>query len=314
MSRREAFDNVPYATKAKAEVACHFNQSQPNGTYQDPERCFTHDIHLKSLSAFRLEPIMIEHGQYKGLKAVVLAPTTTFPFEKLPPELRQMVYERVFCRSCTTTVSAGKEIGELNWQRSSNNHTTGQLAKRQGVHPLLPRPEPRFMSLLMTNKLIYTEARPFLYDGHDFDFYSMALFNSFVQKLGTSARFLKSALVAKGGVTRTARCYTLLNQLEKLQNITVTFPVRPVDHFFAHVEKHWEHAKLFLLSAGVDEEESKRRLGLITFRVGPTQRNVLGSDGKVIKVITAEMNEVCKRYLMKKIKRHFQAETETIRV
>lgn len=255
---------------------------------------------------------MIEHGKYKGLKAVVLASTTTFPFERLPVELRQMIYEFLFCRGCTTKVFSGREMGVLSWQHSSNNHNTRQLVKRQGVDHLLTRPEPRFMSLLMTNKLIYTEARPFLYDGHDFDFYSMQLFNSFVQRLGTSACLLKSAFVAKGGVTRTGRCYELLNKLASLQNITVTFPVRPTDHLFAHAEKHWEHARLFLLSAGVDEKECTRRLDLITFRVGPAQRNVLGSDGKVIKGITAELNEQCKSYLRKKVHRHFQVKTKAI--
>lgn len=251
--------------------------------------------------------IMIEHGQYTGLKALVLAPTTTFPFESLPAELRQMVYERVFCRDCTITMK------DARWHHS-NSTCPQPPPHRQSVSFISTRSKPRYISLLMTNKLIYTEAIPFLYEGHNIVFNSMNQFNEYVQYRGLSARFLTSAMITKSGPKLTERCYTLLNQLESLQRITITLPAVPTEHLLVHIEKQWEHAKLFLLSAGVDEEESMRRLGLITFRVGPTQRNVLGSDGKVIKAITAEMNEVCKRYLMKKIQRHFQAETETTRL
>lgn len=255
---------------------------------------------------------MIESGQYKGLQAIVLTPMTTFPFEKLPPELRQMVYERVFCRSCTmdsTAHTTGME--NAKWNHSSKIHCQ-QPTKKQGVTLDWPRPELRCMSLLLTNRLIYTEARPFLYNGHDFVFHSMKQFNSFVPQLGTSARFLKSALIIKGGVTLSKRCYTLLNGLERLQKITVTLPAVPTDHISVHVEKQWEHIKLFVLREGVDEEESRRRLGLISFRVGPMQGNILGSDGNVIREITAGMNEACRRRLRRRINRHFQAETETI--
>lgn len=165
----------------------------------------------------------------------------------------------------------------------------------------------------MTNKLIYTEAIPFLYKGHNIVFNSMNQFNDFVQFLGLSARFLTSAMITKSGPKLTERCYTLLNQLESLQKITITLPAVPTERLLVHIEKQWEHAKLFLLSTGVDEEESKRRLDLITFRVGPMQRNVL-ADGKVIKMITTEMNEVCRNHLRKMIKRHFQIGTETIRL
>lgn len=168
------------------------------------------------------------------------------------------------------------------------------------------------MSLLMTSKPIYTEAIPFLYSGHHFFFHNMSQFIRFVQELGTSARFLTSALVAKSGARLNECCYAILNQLESLQTITITLLAVPTEHLLVHIDKQWEHAKLFLLSAGVDEKESMRRLDLITFRVGPAQRNVLGSDGKAIKAITAELNELCKEHLRKKISRHFRAGTKAI--
>ncbi|KAI7541441.1 hypothetical protein KC331_g8568 [Hortaea werneckii] len=250
--------------------------------------------------------IMIESGRYTGLQAIVLTPTTAFPFESLPAELRQMVYERVFCRDCTISMKYAR------WHHS-NSTCPQSTPYRQSVSFISTRSKPRYISLSMTNKLIYTEAIPFLYKGHDIVFNSMNQFNDFVQFLGLSARFLTSAMITKSGSKLTERYYTLLNQLESLQKITITLPAVPTERLLVHIEKHWEHAKLFLLSAGVDEEESKRRLSLITLRVGPTQRNVVGSDGKVIKVITAEINEVCKRYLMQKISKHFQTGTVTTR-
>lgn len=252
--------------------------------------------------------IMIEHGKYMGMKALVLAPTSTYPFESLPAELRQMVYERVFCRGCTMTMSNAR------WRHSSSIYPQHlELPNRQGVGFISTRSKPRYISLLMTNKLIYTEAIPFLYKGHNIVFGSMSQFNGTVKYLGSTARFLTSAVINKSGPKLTEHCYTLLNQLESLQTITITLPAVPTERLLVHIEKQWEHAKLFLLSVGVDEEESKRRLGLITFRVGPMQRNVLGSDGKVIKVITAELNEVCKSHLRKKISNHFQTGTVTTR-
>ncbi|KAI7145187.1 hypothetical protein KC343_g16004 [Hortaea werneckii] len=259
--------------------------------------------------------IMIDSGQHNGLQAIVLAPTTTFPFQDLPPELRQMVYERVFCRSCTMDSSAHTSGMERAKWHHRNNTSSQQPTKRKGVALSCTRPEIRSLSLLLTSRLIYTEARPFLYNGHDFVFRSMKQFNSFVPRLGTSARFLKSALIAKGGARVSARCYTLLNQLESLQRITVTLPALPSAHISALVSYQWEHIKLFVLAEGVDEEESRRRLGLISFRVGPTQGNVLGSNGDVIREITADMNEACReRLVRRKLNRHFQAGTETIQL
>ncbi|KAI7310565.1 hypothetical protein KC315_g12568 [Hortaea werneckii] len=312
MPRRDAFDNVPNATRVRDKVASYFDQSLTNATYRDAEGCFAHDIHLQSRNAFRLQPIMIESGQYNGLQAIVLTPTTTFPFESLPPELRQMVYERVFCHGCTMKSSAhtsGMEYAK--WTHSNHIHSQ-QPTKRQGVALDGARPGLRCLSLLLTSRLIYTEARPFLYSGHDFSFHSMKQFNNFVPRLGSSARFLKSALIGKGGVTLSARCYRLLHQLESLQKITITLPALPRDHISALVETQWEYIKLYVLAESVDEEESKRRLGLISFRVGLTQGNVLGSGGNVIGEITAGMNEACRRRLRRKIKRHFQPEMETI--
>ncbi|GAB1740592.1 hypothetical protein NU219Hw_g5687t1 [Hortaea werneckii] len=314
MPRRDAFDNVPHATRKRHKVASYFNESQPNATFRDAEGCFAHDIHLKSPSAFRLQPIVIESGQYTGLQAIVLTPTTTFPFESLPAELRLMVYERVFCRSCTMVSSAHTSgMENATWKHSSNVHSQ-QPVKRPGVALDGTRPEPRCMSLLLTNRQIYTEARPFLYNGHDFIFHSMKQFNSFIPRLGTSARFLKSALIVKGGVTLSKPCYTLLNRLESLQKMTVTLPAVPRDDIVVHVSKQWQHIKLFVLGEGVDEEESKRRLGLISFRVGPTQENVLWSNGHVIREITTEINEACRWRMRRKINRHFQAGTETTRL
>ncbi|KAI7233205.1 hypothetical protein KC330_g5490 [Hortaea werneckii] len=211
----------------------------------------------------------------------------------------------------STAHTSGME--NAKWKHSSKIYPQ-QPTKKQGVALDWPRPELRCMSLLLTNRLIYTEARPFLYNGHDFIFHSMKQFNSLVPQLGTSACFLKSALIIKGGVTLSERCYTLLNGLERLQKITVTLPAVPRDHIVGHVEKQWEHIKLFVYGEGVDEEESKRRLGLISFRVGPTQRNVVASDGEAIREITAGMNEAWRRGLRRAINRHFQAETETTRL
>ncbi|RMY54913.1 hypothetical protein D0864_13875 [Hortaea werneckii] len=315
MPRRDAFDTVPSQIRVRDKVASYFDQNQANATYRETAGYFTHDVHLWSLGAFRLQPIMIDSGQHNGLQAIVLAPTTTFPFQDLPPELRQMVYERVFCRSCTMDSSAHTSGMERAKWHHRNNTSSQQPTKRKGVALSCTRPEIRSLSLLLTSRLIYTEARPFLYNGHDFVFRSMKQFNSFVPRLGTSARFLKSALIAKGGARVSARCYTLLNQLESLQRITVTLPALPSAHISALVSYQWEHIKLFVLAEGVDEEESRRRLGLISFRVGPTQGNVLGSNGDVIREITADMNEACReRLVRRKLNRHFQAGTETIQL
>ncbi|KAI7282089.1 hypothetical protein KC345_g3738 [Hortaea werneckii] len=315
MLRRDAFDTVSCETRVRDKVASYFDQNQANATYRETAGYFTHDVHLVSLSAFLLQPIMIESGQYNGLQAIVLAPTTTFPFESLPPELRQMVYERVFCRSCTMDSSAHTSGMERAKWHHSNKINSQQPTKRKGVALDCTRPGLRSLSLLLTSRLICTEARPFLYNGHDFVFRSMKQFNNFVPRLGTSARFLKSAMISKGGAKLSKHCCTLLNRLESLQRITVTLPALPSAHIFALLSYQWEYIKLFVLVEGVDEEESRRRLGLISFRVGPTQGNVLGSDGNVFREITADMNEACREHLMRrKVDRHFQAGTETIRL
>ncbi|RMZ04734.1 hypothetical protein D0860_06248 [Hortaea werneckii] len=236
MPRRDASDTVPSQIRVRDKVASYFDQNQANATYRETAGYFTHDVHLVSLSAFRLQPIMIESGQYNGLQAIVLAPTTTFPFQNLPPELRQMVYERVFCRSCTMDSSAHTSGMENAKWHHSNNTNSRQPSKRRSVA---------------------LDSRPFLYNGHDFVFRSMKQFNNFIPRLGTSARFLKSAMISKGGAKLSKHCYTLLNRLESLQRITVTLPALPSAHISALLSYQWEYIKLFVLAEGVDEEERR---------------------------------------------------------
>lgn len=108
-----------------------------------------------------------------------------FPFEKLPPELRNMIYEFLFASDGAITIysqaTGRSEPGKLKSQRkSSRKHSHGI----EGIR------------MLRTNKAIYHEALPVLYGANTFIFEGLAAITTFMKDAVPGLNELRDISVA----------------------------------------------------------------------------------------------------------------------
>lgn len=215
------------------------------------------------------------------MKAFVVVPAPSFPFEKLPAELRLIVYGMALGTGRTAHVS--------RYPASSEARTGSRLR-----------------SLLLSNRAICTEAREFLYSHLHFSFGAMNNFIVFMERIGDAKRFLTRLTIERSGTNLTTQAYQMLSQTARLRTLTITLPSYFKGTLKDHLNKHWESMKIFVFADAASQEESKRRLNIVTFRVGHEQKSVLGEDGQAIKLITPELNGYCKEFLGKKLEAHLK--------
>ncbi|KAK5120170.1 hypothetical protein LTR85_006651 [Meristemomyces frigidus] len=108
----------------------------------------------------------------------------TFPFEKLPPELRNMVYEKFLTRHRRITIT-----------RRPKRHTPKAFEllshRRWNVRKPTCLLGPRGSSLLRTNRSIYMETLPMLYGANRFQFANVAALAQFMKDTGRGASHLR---------------------------------------------------------------------------------------------------------------------------
>ncbi|KAF2772245.1 hypothetical protein EJ03DRAFT_348633 [Teratosphaeria nubilosa] len=257
LDRRRSGVNI----KISAEEQC-------GGWYKDQNGALHHQVDLLSTQVFTLQPAVIDSGPYAGAKALIILPTKTFPFQKLPAELREMVYEIVL----------------------SNDTKTSKKC-----------------SILRTSREIFCEARPFLFR-REFNFSSMQQSNSFLRQIRPNLQFITKITVLKSGTNALRECYQQLIGAARLKNFSVCLPANFKGTIAEHIAKHWEALRIYLLANGSDEEESKRRLQKISFMVGRSQTSVTTNKGVVLRFITPDTNAQCRKKIETYIERHFENE------
>jgi len=125
------------------------------------------------------------------LKAEEFVQRRTFPFEKLPPELRKVIYGMTMSLDKTITISRRRlkePNGDSPFALDSRVHDERQDGK---VKRKLP--EKLFgLSMLRVNKLTHSEAMPLLYFNNDFVLMSASSLAKFLTDAGPRIRFVRS--------------------------------------------------------------------------------------------------------------------------
>ncbi|KAK5732370.1 hypothetical protein LTR17_010546 [Elasticomyces elasticus] len=122
-----------------------------------------------------------------------------FPFEKLPAELRNAVYEQYFVRDQPIEIIrrrmpySSRNETEVGWQRPEtfglNSGIHGRSALRGFKSVTLLGPQG--LSLLLSNKTTYGEALPILYGANKFLFDTTVTVIRFMEMIGKQAEHLR---------------------------------------------------------------------------------------------------------------------------
>jgi hypothetical protein len=91
-----------------------------------------------------------------------------------------------------------------------------------------------------------------------------------------------------------------------LQYFKINLPLTFNGTLRQHMDKHYEDLKLYLLARGADEAESLRRLDGVHFDIGPEQRGIKDSNGRVLRQMTPEIERSCLGFIRAKLQQHFK--------
>ena len=140
---------------------------------------------------------MIPDGKYIGLEAVIFKPAALFPFMKLPPELRMMIYRLV--------------VGHIP-------ETVFVTRKRHSTLRCFAPYKKNAVALLAVSRQINLEARPILYYDTTFDFLDQDQAVMFLNKFPGSVRFLERIEVSEY-ILRTYLRTTMFRKLKAADNL-----------------------------------------------------------------------------------------------
>ncbi|KAG9672160.1 hypothetical protein KCU95_g18885, partial [Aureobasidium melanogenum] len=138
---------------------------------------FAQTIKLTSKKPFSLEPVLMNEGPYAGRHVLVMQPepdeNEKFPFLDLPAEIRNMIYSLVLERPGCSIRLSGKHSGIIStdWYEGNN-----RLISKEA--------EPYSTSLVRVNKQISSEASPYLFSRHTFEFPDSTMLQRFLEYLG----------------------------------------------------------------------------------------------------------------------------------
>jgi hypothetical protein len=159
--------------------------------------------------------------------------------------------------------------------------------------------------MLLVNRALGAEAKEFLYRDREFNCTSAKRLGPWLDTIGDSKRYLTSLVVSGSSNKQSVRCYRQLAHAIRLQRFSITLPGSRSTSLVDHIDNHWDAVSRYLLASGIDQTESLRRVGILHFAVGKSQRSVLASNGAPITFITAELNEWCRDRIRAHVRRHF---------
>ncbi|KAM0713601.1 hypothetical protein Q7P37_010563 [Cladosporium fusiforme] len=277
-------DNDIHAKFEEADRS--FNDLYYSFKHRSRRGTFKHFLTFNASEPFALKEVINRSGPYAGHRAFVIVKANTFPFERLPPELRQQIYRLV--------LPAGESI-----------YIFGDWFRRRIV---------RKAAILIVSHTIHDEAVEFLYRPHQFSFRSAGAFSAFLCRIGPGRKYLSHLTVMKSGHRQIEDCYINLSFVKRLQYFKIALPGSLKASLAEHIDRHWEDMSFYLLADQADHAESLRRLAIVHFDVGRTTKGTLDSDGQPIREMTEERQEWCRARLRELLREHFVAQKNSIKI
>ncbi|OQN95965.1 hypothetical protein B0A48_17908 [Cryoendolithus antarcticus] len=195
-----------------------------------------------------------------GLNGHAIACSAQMPFEDLHPEIREKIYAYAFSESATD-IAIGKE--NISAQRLSSLNK-GKVCRGD-------------TALFLINRLVYSETKHPLYDNREFVFASMQDFNRWIPHTAGNVQFIQHLTIGRSTPGLLRQCYELLQRATSLKSFQ-------------------EVAKPYFVGDGVSREEGKRRVDLVTFGIGSSQKSVLNDDETFLKELTVDHQATCHKW------------------
>lgn len=160
-------------------------------------------------------------------------------------------------------------------------------------------------SIVLVSRDMSKEAKEFLYRDRHFTFTGLKTMMEWLDTIGTCKKYLTRLTCEKSGVQLLPACYSSLSKAVRLEYFKITLPVKTRATIGEHIDIHYDDLKRYLLARRATEAESLRRLDGIHFDIGSGQKDVFDAKGVVLRTMTPELEEDCKRLIRGKLRKHF---------
>ncbi|EMC96609.1 hypothetical protein BAUCODRAFT_482606 [Baudoinia panamericana UAMH 10762] len=188
---------------------------------------FIQTIKIHSPAMFKVKPLTLTDGPYKGHKLLMLEPvdiTDYFTFTKLPAELRLVIYELLLLEpEGTIKLSTVKPRGldrRSCWESIQMAHPGMQWNKATGKWIGQSSTN---MSILRVSKQLLAEAAPIFYGKHTFSAGTMSTLAHFLRTAGDMRQYIKHISLGASAYTATwaRKLRSLLQPAHNLESFTV---------------------------------------------------------------------------------------------
>ncbi|KAK5120171.1 hypothetical protein LTR85_006652 [Meristemomyces frigidus] len=208
-----------------------------------------------------------------------------FPFERLPPELRNAIYELLIPTGNKVQVRRSRVGGgaqsDFKLRLDIVDTTAVRRPKRRAtqpakiIGPFLPQ---NGTAILRMNKLAYAEALPIIYGANTFVFNSMPSLVQFAKQAKRGVPCLRDVTLATCTTTSMARALPRLGKTMSLWRLTITLNPCPASAADA-AKALFKGARAFV-EVENDEAARRHRFELLRFEI----------DGNLIKARVGSWN------------------------
>ena len=207
--------------------------------------------------------------------------TTFFPFERLPPELRNAIYEKYLVCDQPIRITHTRVPRPNTWERRrlgskavpkepceyrvrSNLNAAAEEKDKQAVLIGFNR-----VNILCLNKAINAEAVKMLYGANTFSFSSMPSMVQFLERASPSVKHIRHVKLLFWNKNHNQDALKLLHPATDLQDLELAIP-RFGRQFNDSVQEILEHMRRgvqdYVTHGERDYEARRRRFNLITFK------------------------------------------------
>ncbi|KAF2637061.1 hypothetical protein P280DRAFT_137576 [Massarina eburnea CBS 473.64] len=181
--------------------------------------------------------------------------SSTFPFLKLPAEIRNMIYKLVLATD-----------DEIEFQRAYENREKGRfLIKRQRPHIITNNDIN--VKLLRVSKQIREEATVFLYSGNTFFFFSANTLPKFFSQYATHVRDIRSITLNVCHCSQAAleKAFSYLAFADRLERLCLHYQMSPRYTFQDNVDIFFWGSRYWLEAVGIRKGNKNAALQMITW-------------------------------------------------
>ncbi|OQN99910.1 hypothetical protein B0A48_14115 [Cryoendolithus antarcticus] len=149
--------------------------------------------------------------------------------------------------------------------------------------------------------MIRDEAKDFMYQDREFIFPAMQDFIHWVPRIGSNVELLTHITVRKSGAKQLKDFYGILAKVPsgRLQQVQVALSAKFKAALRDHITDQWNKGEPFFVGDDISQDEGRRRVDLMIFTIGPSQKSVLDSNDSedVMKEISAEDREEIRKIM-----------------